>query len=547
MSAKDAKPFIAYYPQRTRVTVLKYDILFTGGRVIDGSGNTWYRADVGVVGDKIEMVGNLGKVSAKRKIDAKGHFVAPGFMDIHSHSDIPLLVDPCVESKVYQGITIEVVGNCGNSAAPMNRAVKEYREKYGRGGVPDDFEYNWSSMKSYMDRVDKQGCSFNVATWVGHGTVRQNVMGYEDREPTDTELRKMRKLVADAMDEGAYGMSTGLIYPPSVYGKTPEIIELAKESAKLGGLYASHIRGEEDYSLLPAVKEAIEIGEKALLPVQIAHFKASGTKAWGMVKQSLKLVEDARTRGVDVTFDQYPYIASSTGLAAVLPHWAHEGGPEKMMERLRDPEIRKRLWREQRIDRDWDGVLVVFAKNNPKYNGKTIAEIAKEQGKEPQEAAYDLLLAENTVVPAVMFGMNEDDVKYVMKSPIGMVGSDGSAISPRGILGIGRPHPRFYGTFPRVLGKYARDEKVISLEEAVRKMTSAPAQRLGLKNMGLLREGFRANVVVFNPDTIKDEATFTDPHRFPSGIPYVVCNGVFTVDKGKHTGKLPGKMLRRDK
>ncbi len=526
---------------------MRFDILFEGGHVVDGSGNTWFRADVGVVGDKIEAIGDLSGAKAERKVNTKGHIVAPGFMDIHSHSDIPLLVDPRVESKVYQGITVEVVGNCGTSAAPMNKSVKVYREKYGRGGVPDDFEFDWASMKDYMDRVDRQGISFNVATWVGHGTVRQNVLGYEDREPTDAELRKMRKLVDDAMKDGAYGMSTGLIYPPSVYGKTPEIIELAKVSAKHGGLYASHIRGEENDSLIPAVKEAIEIGEKAGLPVQIAHFKASGKKAWGMVKQSLALVEEARARGVDVTYDQYPYIASSTGLAAILPHWAHEGGPEKMMERLRDPELRKRMAKEQRIERDWNGVLVVFAKNNPQYNGKTIAEIAKEQGKKPHDAACDLLLAENTVVPAVMFGMTEEDVKYVMRSPIGMVGSDGSAISPRGILGVGRPHPRYYGTFPRVLGKYAREEKVISMEEAVRKMTSAPAQRLGLKNRGLLREGYKADVVVFNPETVKDEATFTDPHRFPSGIPYVVCNGVFTIDKGKHTGALPGRMLRKVK
>jgi len=473
--------------------------------------------------------------------------VAPGFMDIHSHSDIPLLIDPRVESKVYQGITVEVVGNCGTSAAPMNNAVKAYRENYGSGSVPEGFEFDWATMEDYMNRVDRQGVSFNVATWVGHGTVRQNVLGYEDREPTDAELRKMKKLVDDAMRDGAYGMSTGLIYPPGVYGKTPEIIELAKVSAKHGGIYASHIRGEENYSLIPAVKEAIEIGEKAGLPVQIAHFKASGKKAWGMVKQSLALVEEARARGIDVAYDQYPYIASSTGLAAILPHWAHEGGPEKMMERLRDPELRKRMAKEQRMERDWDGVLVVFAKNNPQYNGKTIAEIAKEHGKKPHDAACDLLLMENTVVPAVMFGMSEEDVKYVMRSPIGMVGSDGSAISPNGILGVGRPHPRYYGTFPRVLGKYARDEKVISIEEAVRKMTSAPAQRLGLKDHGLLREGYKADVVVFDPETVKDEATFTDPHRFPSGIPYVVCNGVFTIDKGKHTGKLPGRMLRKGK
>ncbi len=524
---------------------MKYDILFEGGHVVDGSGNTWFRADVGVVGDKIETVGNLKGASAARRVNAKGHIVAPGFMDIHSHSDVPLLVDPHVESKVYQGITVEVIGNCGSSAAPLTKSVKARWEKYGRGGVPDDFKIDWTSMKDYLDRVDRQGISFNLATWVGHGTVREDVMSYENREPTDTELRKMKKFVDDSMRDGAYGMSTGLIYPPSVYGKTPEIIELAKVVAKHGGIYASHIRGEEHESLLTAVKEAIEIGEEADLPVQIAHFKASGKKAWGMVKQSLALVEEARARGIDVAYDQYPYVASSTGLAAILPHWAHEGGAEKMMERLRDPELRRKMAKEQRIERDWDGVLIVFAKNNPQYNGWTIAKLAKEQGKTPHDAACDLLLAENTVVQSVMFGMDEEDVKTVLKNPIGMVGSDGSAISPKGILGIGKPHPRYYGTFPRVLGKYAREEKVISMEEAVRKMTSAPALRLGLKDRGLLREGFKADVVVFDPETVKDEATFADPHRFPTGIPYVVCNGVFTVDKGKHTGKLPGKTLRK--
>jgi N-acyl-D-amino-acid deacylase len=321
------------------VRVLKYDILFKGGRVVDGSGNTWFRADVGVVGDKIEAVGDLGSASAARKVNVKGHIVAPGFMDIHSHSDVPLLVDPHVESKVYQGITVEVVGNCGSSAAPMNMSVKAYREKYGRGGVPDDFQYDWSTMKSYMDRVDRQGCSFNVATWVGHGTVRQNVMGYEDRVPTDTELMKMRKLVADAMRDGAYGMSTGLIYPPSVYGKTPEIIELAKESAKRGGIYASHIRGEG--ILIPAVKEA-EIGEKACRAF-VAHFKVS-KKAWGMVKQS-RTRRGARQASTSHTTSIH--ISHRTGSPRCFPT-GRTRGPEKMMERLR-PRA-QRMWKEQRID-----------------------------------------------------------------------------------------------------------------------------------------------------------------------------------------------------
>ena len=522
-----------------------YDLLILNGHILDGAGNPWFKADVGIVGDRIESVGRLGKEKTERRINAEGHVVAPGFIDIHSHSDMPLLVEPRAESKIHQGVTTEVVGNCGGSAAPMNRAVKAYREKYGRSGVPEDFEYDWETMADYLARLDRQGIAVNVAPLVGQGTVRHNVMGYEAREPTDSELRKMRRLVDAAMRDGAWGVSSGLIYPPSVYAKTDELVELAKVSAKYGGLYASHIRGEGE-TLLDAVKEAIEIGERSGAPVQIAHFKASGKEFWGRTKESHRLVEEARARGVDVTFDQYPYIASSTGLSSVLPHWAHEGGAEKMMERLRDPEVRKRLELERRRDRDWSEIMVVYVKKNPKYIGKRITEIAEMEGKKPSDAAYDLLLAEDTQVQTVMFGLGEDDVRYVMRSPYMMVGSDGSAVSPKGILGKGQPHPRYYGTFPRVLGHYARDEGIITLQEAVRKMTSAPAQKMGFRDRGLLREGYKADIAVFDPLKVKDEATFTDPHRFASGIPYVLVNGTVVISKGKQTSALPGKTLRKN-
>ncbi|MCX6642738.1 MAG: D-aminoacylase [Candidatus Bathyarchaeota archaeon] len=524
---------------------MKYDILIENGYVLDGSGNPWFKANIGVVDDRIVSIGSLKGAQAERKVNANGHIVAPGFIDIHSHSDIPLLIDPRVESKIYQGVTLEVVGNCGNSAAPMNAAVKSYREKYARSTVPEGFVYDWITMKDYLDRVDKQGVSFNVASWVGHGTVRQCVLGYEDRKPTDTEQRKMRKLVDDAMNYGAFGMSTGLIYPPSVYGNTDEIVDLVKVVAKHRGVYASHIRGEEKETLLPAVKEAIEIGERGGAPVQIAHFKASGKSAWGLTTTTLKMVEDARNRGVDVAFDQYPYTASSTGLGAVLPHWAHEGGAAKLLERLKDKATRKKMLADLQLDREWANIMIIFAKNHPEYNGKRITEIAELENKTPGDAALDLLLKEETQVPTVMFGIGEEDIARVMQSPYGMIGSDGSAISPNGILGKGKPHPRYYGTFPRVLGHYSRELKIIPLQEAIRKMTSAPAQRLGLKDLGLLRENFKACITIFNPETVKDEATFTEPHKFASGIPYVIVNGVFVVDKGKHTGKLPGKTLRK--
>jgi len=521
---------------------LSLDIIIKNGRVIDGSGNPWFRADVGVEGGVISAVGNLKGLAAESVIDAKGMVVAPGFIDIHSHSDVPILVDRRGLSKVRQGVTTEVVGQCGGSAAPVNESVRAYREKYGRSSVPDDFHITWGTMAEYMDEVDK-GASLNVAPLVGHGTVRQNVMGYENREPTEAELRKMKKLVAEAMADGAWGLSTGLIYPPSVYGKTPEIIELAKAAARSRGIYFSHIRGEGE-TLLDAVKEACEIGLHAGTPVQISHFKASGRPSWGKTVQSLAMVEEYRQKSVDVTFDQYPYVASSTGLTALLPHWAHEGGAEKMLERLSDPATRRRLREESRIVYNWDEVMVTKAKNHPQYNGMNLKQVSEAVGKDPYDAMFDLLIAEDTQVQSVMFGMSEEDVVRVMRSPYMMVGSDASAICPEGVWADSRPHPRAYGTFPRVLGKYVRDG-VLSLQEAVRKMTGAPAHRMGFKDRGLLREGYRADITVFDPATVKDEATFTEPQRYASGIPHVIVNGVPVVKKGRYSGALPGRALRK--
>lgn len=522
---------------------MSYDLVIKNGKVLDGTGNTWYMADIGVNGDTIKAIGKI-KGKAENTVDAKGHIVAPGFIDIHSHSDFPILIDPMAQSKIRQGVTTEVIGQCGNSASPMNEAVKQYRIKYQSSRVPEGFQYDWTNMDSYLKRLEKQGTALNIAPVVGHGTVRQNIMGYENREPTEGELDEMRILVREAMKEGAWGMSTGLIYPPSVYGNQQEITELAKVVAEYDGVYFSHIRGEGD-TLLDAVTEACEIGKDSGTPVQIAHFKASGKRNWGRTKESLALVEKYRGMGVDVTFDQYPYIASSTNLTALLPHWSQEGGAEKLMEYLQDPAMRKRLASELRLNYEWTGVLVTNAKNHPQYNGKNIQEVADMMNKQPLTAFFDLLVMENTQVPSVMFGMNEEDVKRVMKSPYGMVGSDGSAIAPEGIWANNVPHPRLYGTFPRVLGHYARDEGVIPLQEAVRKMTGAPAQRLGFKDRGLLREGYKADITVFNPDTVKDVATFTDPQRYPAGIPYVIVNGKTVVDKGEHTGILPGKALRK--
>ena len=520
---------------------MDFDYIFKNGKILDGTGNPWYYADVGVKGDTIVKIGK--NLTDGDIIDVRGHVVSPGFIDIHSHSDMPILIDPMAQSKIRQGVTTEVVGQCGNSAAPMYESYRKYRDTYNRNTVPDDFEFDWTTMKSYMDRVERQGSAVNIAPVVGHGTVRANVLGYENREPTPDELEAMKGYVRDAMEDGAWGMSTGLIYPPSVYGKQSEITELAKVVAEYYGVYFSHIRGEGD-TLLDAVTEACEIGKDSGTPVQIAHFKASGVQNWGRTKESLALVEKYRAMGVDVTFDQYPYIASSTGLTALLPHWVHEGGATKMLEALMDPKKKAKIKSELRMNYGWDKVQVTSAKHHPQYNGKNLKEIAEMMKLEPFEAYIKLLILENTQVPSVMFGMHEDDVRRVMQSPYGMVGSDGSAIAPKGIWENTVPHPRLYGTFPRVLGYYVR-EGVIPLQEAVRKMTGAPAQKMGFKNRGFIREGYKADITVFGPDTIRDVGTFTDPQRYPEGIPYVMVNGEIVVDKGEHTGALPGKALRK--
>ena len=523
---------------------LKFDIIIKNGRVMDGSGNPWYHADVGIKGGRITEINDLGNTVASRIIDAEGMIVAPGFIDIHSHSDYPVLIEPEVHSKIRQGVTTEVIGNCGSSAAPMNKGLSEYREKYDKSQLGDEFEFSCGSMEEYLDMVRGKGASFNIVPLTGHGTLRQNIIGNDNRAPTGPELEEMKDLLTQSLKEGAWGLSTGLIYTPNLYAKTDEIIELVRVLEKYDGLYTSHIRGEGD-TLIEAVDEAIKIGKETGVSVQISHFKACGSRNWGKTEDTLRMIQDARDRGIDVTFDQYPYIASSTGLASILPPWAHEGGAEKLLQRISDPETREKL-RAQPTEEmeDWTRILIAHAANTPKYEGKTVQEIADLEKKTPFDAMCDLLLAENAQVMVILYEMCEEDVQRVMQDPNGMIGSDGRAMSPDGVFGGSKFHPRYYGTFPRVLGYYVR-KGVISLQEAVRKMTSAPAQRLGIKDRGLVREGFVADITVFDPDTVKDEATFIDPHRYATGIPYVIVNGVVVIDNGDHTGALPGKPLTR--
>ncbi len=524
---------------------MDFDTLIVNGRVVDGAGNPWYKADVGITGESISAIGKLHDSGAGRIIDAEGLVVAPGFIDIHGHSSYSVLIDPRVESKVRQGVTTEVSGNCGTSPAPMSGAVREYREAFMRPQLPEGFDLDWETMGEYLDKIDERGAAFNVVPLVGQGSVRQNVMGFEDRQPTKGELEEMRDLIAGALKDGAWGMSSGLVTTPSCYADTDELTELAKVVAEHHGVYYIHLRGESE-TLFKALDEAFEIGRRSGGSLEIVHFKTSGRDNWGNTEEGLRKIEEARAQGMDITIDQYPYIASSISLSALIPPWAHEGGNDRLLERLRDPKVRRRIKEgPARFANELDDVLISFAKNNPDYEGKRVTEIASMEDKDPMDAVFDLLLAENAQAGMVSFGMSEEDVERVMCSPYMMVCSDGLGVSPSGVHNRGKPHPRYYGAFPRVLSRYVREKGVLSLQEAVRKMTSLPAQRIGLRDRGLLREGFKADVVLFDPETVNDEATFTDPHRFPKGIPYVMVNGGLVVDGGDQTGELPGQVLRK--
>jgi N-acyl-D-amino-acid deacylase len=524
------------------------DIKIIGAHVLDGTGAPWFRADIEVKNGRIQKTGKLGDEAARAVISAEGYVVSPGFIDMHSHSDDALLINGRAESKIRQGVTTEVIGNCGDSGAPINYAIKREMEKTAASLVSARVKIDYSTLKDYAGKLERQGISVNVAPLVGHGNLRRMAVGYDDRLPTRAELEKMKRVLAGAMKQGAFGMSTGLIYPPGSYAHTPELIELAKVAASFGGIYTSHIRGEGN-TLFKAVQEAITIGKKAKIPVEISHHKAGGKKNWGKVKGARKLMEDARKRGVEVTCDVYPYVASSFGLVNMLPDWAHEGGPEKILQRLHSKRFRASIRREMErgslASAHWGRTMIAQCPKHTAYQGRFISELAKKSKKDPFDFTFDLLIEENLAASVVRFGLAEEDVEYVLGYENSMIGSDGSALAPYGVLGRGHPHPRNYGTFPRVLGHYVRERSIISLPEAVRKMTSLPAQKLGLRDRGVIRPGSWADLVVFNHETIIDVASYSDPKKYPRGIEHVIVNGVLTVSKGRHTGAKAGKVLRR--
>ena len=538
---------------------MSYDLLIKNGKVIDGAGNPWYWGDVAIEGDRIAAIGKLGDAKTDRIIDVKGLVVVPGFVDAHSHSDFNTLVYREMESTVMQGITTVVAGQCGSTAAPVNPVLRDLWEKEVNSQLPSgvSLKVTWTTFDEYLKEEEKAGLGANVAHMVGHGAVRVAGMGPDNRAPTAKELKKMKELAAEAMRAGAYGLSSGLIYPLGIFAKTRELIELSKVAAEYGGIYDTHIRGE-GRSLLKAVREAITIGEKAGLPVQISHHKAANKAVWGKSRATLGLIEKARTRGVDVTVDQYPYNAGATSLVTVLPPWAHDGGTEKLLERLADSKQRERMrkdikagvpgWENFAGELGWENVMVssIKGEKNRKYEGKTMDVVAKEMKEnDPFDALWKLLLVEEGTPGMIIFSMDEGDIKRIMASPYQMVGTDASSVCMAGPFGLGKPHPRHFGTYPRVLGKYVREERVMRLEDAIRKMTSFPAQRFGILDRGILRPGMYADVTIFDPATVIDKATYDNPHQYPVGIPYVVVNGKVAVDAGKYKEVMAGRTLRK--
>jgi N-acyl-D-amino-acid deacylase len=529
-------------------TVL-FDLVLRNGFIADGSGEPLSPGAVAIKNGKIADVGNVEGSSAN-VIDVGGQVIAPGFIDIHSHTDLGLLINPHAQSKITQGITTEVGGNCGTSPAPCIDEVSreelyKWRQEWG-------IEDEWTSVAEFLTVLERRSIGVNFATYVGHSNVRSAAVGLKSRKPKPHEMQAMRLLVRQAIQDGAFGVSTGLIYAPSCYADIDELVELATEAAVHGGIYASHIRNERD-ELIEAVEEALEIGRRSGSAVQISHHKACGKTNWGKVRRTLAMIDEAAAAGQDVTVDVYPYIAGATSLSAVLPPWAHDGGRASTLQLLRSPQratVEEQLeqaaegWMAN--DGGWKNVIIssVSTDKNRIFEGKDILQLAEIRGKSPVPALLDLLIEEELQVGMVQFSLCEADVRTVMAHKSSMIATDASARALPTASGNGKPHPRAYGTFPRVLGRYVRDEGVLDLPAAVAKMTSFPARKLVITDRGRLAPGCWADITVFDPDDVRDTATYADPHRICRGISYVLVNGEVAVDHGQLTGVLAGKVLR---
>jgi N-acyl-D-amino-acid deacylase len=529
-----------------------FDLVITNGHIVDGTGSPWYSGDVGIRDGRIAAIGYLSGAARKQTIDARGKVVAPGFIDMLGQSEITILVDPRLPSKIYQGITTEITGE-GGSAAPLNDAIIQAdRTGYEHYKINPD----WRTFRQYFARLEKQGMGINLASYVGATQVRRMVLGDADVQPTPDQLNQMKALVRDAMRDGATGVSTSLQYAPAPYAKTEELIALASEASKFGGVYATHMRSESD-SVLESIDEAVRIGREAHIPVEIWHIKVAGKNNWGHMPEVVAKINQARAQGADISANTYAYTAWANGMSAFVPAWAHDGGDAMLIERLRDPATRARIRKDMETpSRDWDNEwqeisgpqdVMISVVQNPAlkpFQGKRLSDVAKTWNKDPMDALFDFLIQDQAFTECAVFGMSEPDVALALQQPWVSIDNDASGTSPEGILGEEHAHPRAYGTFPRILRKYVREEKKLTLEDAIRKFSSLPAQRMRLIDRGVLKQGMWADVVVFDPETIRDLATFDDPNQLSQGMEYVLVNGVAVIEGGKMTGALPGKVLR---
>jgi N-acyl-D-amino-acid deacylase len=526
----------------------QFDWIIKNGLVFDGLGGPPAQTDIAIEGDLIQKIGRVKASQAREVIDAQGLAVSPGFIDVHDHSDISLLVNPRAESLVHQGITLVVSGQCGSSPFPIAEATLEEEKESIRTFYEIDLD--WRDLSGFFSRLETSGIAMNYATLVGHGSIRGAVMGFRDRPPTPQELARMVFLAEECIRGGAFGISTGLEYAPGSFAGADEIVELCRAAAGGNGVYATHMRDEGD-RLLESLEEAIEAARLSGIRLQISHLKAAYPRNWAQLDPALALIEKAKKEGIDIFCDRYPYIAGSTGLSLYFPMWSKEGTTDEFISRLKDPkldsQLRSHLASQEEKIGSWDKILLssIPSEKNRHLQGKTVLEAAGRMGKKPYDFMRDLLIEEKTMVGMIAFMMDEDNLKKVLAHPLVGVGCDGSAVAPYGILSRGRPHPRNYGTFPRVLGKYVREEKIVPAEEMIRKMTSVPASRFGFEGRGVIRPGAFADLVIFDPEKIADRATWVEPHQYPVGIDYVIVNGRIVIKGGEHTGQLAGRILKK--
>jgi N-acyl-D-amino-acid deacylase len=528
----------------------EYDLLISGGTIYNGLGVDGFEADLAIKKDRIVQIGqSLNESAAGRIIRVPGLSVCPGFIDPHSHTDIELLVNPLAESKIRQGVTTEIAGNCGFTLFPLNETTFEQRRAIFKDKY--DYDLEWKDMEGFFSRIAERGVAVNYGTLLGHGTLREYVMGMEDRSSEDHEIEKMKSVLREYMKAGAFGMSTGFIYTPGSFAQSEEIIELCRTTADYGGVYATHMRDEGDY-LIESVEETIRVAQETGVSLQISHLKLAYPRNWSKIHQVLSRISQVKSEGVDILADRYPYTATSTFLSVFFPRWVKDGSITENLRQLKgstqEQKLREYIMTQEEKIGSWDNIMIasVLTEKNQHLAGKTILQAARENGKVPYTFIRDLIIEENDQVGMINFSLNEENFKRIIMHPLVVIGSDGWSLAPYGNLSKDKPHPRSYGTFPRMLGRYVRDEKIMSLGTAIEKMTSITAEKFSLHGRGRLQKGYYADIVIFDQDKVMDTSTWHDPHRYPAGINYVIVNGEVVIENGEHTGNRPGRILRHE-